>query len=215
MRKEKLEELKYYIEELKTIKLVNTSGTFLKSEAYDCILNNGIIIKREKLIKGNNDGSAVIIMPVTTNNEILTVVEPRVFTKETVGIGLPAGYIENGEYPQDSALRELREETGMTLKNSNITPFARALGYYKDWPEKGKNRKIEIYYYEIKTDEKPDLKNTAYTEHEKDGKFELRFIPLSAVEEELKKNAADYGDKKGITKEMLELFSIYKKMRDE
>lgn len=112
MRKEKLEELKYYIEELKTIKLVNTSGTFLKSEAYDCILNNGIIIKREKLIKGNNDGSAVIVVPVTQNNEILTVIEPRVFTKETVGIGLPAGYIEKNEYPQYSALRELREETG-------------------------------------------------------------------------------------------------------
>ena len=111
MRKEKLEELKYYIEELKTIKLVNTSGTFLKSEAYDCILNNGITIKREKLIKGNNDGSAVIIMPVTYNNEILTVVEPRVFTKETVGIGFPAGYIEEGEKTWESAKRELLEET--------------------------------------------------------------------------------------------------------
>ena len=112
MRKEKLEELKHYIEELKTIKLVNTSGNFLKSVAYDCILNNGVIIKRERLIKGNNDGSAVIVVPVTQNNEILTVIEPRVFTKETVGIGLPAGYIEKNEYPQDSALRELREETG-------------------------------------------------------------------------------------------------------
>ena len=115
MRKEKLEELKQYIEELKTIKFNKTSGTFLKSEGYNCTLNNGVIIKREKLIKGNNDGSAVIIMPVTTNNEILTVIEPRVFTKETVGIGLPAGYIEKGEDVKKAAIREMYEETGLTL----------------------------------------------------------------------------------------------------
>ena len=113
MRKEKLEELKSYIEQLKTIKLEKKElNGFIKSQGYECYLNNGSIIKREKLIKGTNDGSAVIIMPITENNEVLVVIEPRVFTKETVGIGFPAGYIEKGENPKIAALRELQKETG-------------------------------------------------------------------------------------------------------
>lgn len=116
MRKEKLEQLKEYLNELKTIEVIKrdieNDNLFLKSIPYSFKLNNGIIIPREKLIKGNNDGSAAIIMPITVNNEILTVIEPRVFTELTVGVGFPAGYIENGEEPYIGALRELREETG-------------------------------------------------------------------------------------------------------
>ena len=116
MRKEKLEELKEYLNELKTIEVIKrdieNNKKFLQSEAYSFKLNNGLIIPREKLIKGNNDGSAAIIMPITVNNEILVVIEPRVFTELTVGVGFPAGYIENGEEPYLGALRELREETG-------------------------------------------------------------------------------------------------------
>lgn len=116
MRKEKLEELKSIVEELRTIEVIkrDISGDkkFLQSEAYSFKLNNGVIIPREKLVKGKKDGSAAIIMPVTANNEILTVIEPRVFTELTVGVGFPAGYIEPHEDPQFGALRELREETG-------------------------------------------------------------------------------------------------------
>ena len=122
----------------------------------------------------------------------------------------PGGHVENGEELIQTVNREIKEETGIDLKLKNIEPFARTLGYYKDWPEEGKNRKIEIYYYEVRTDEKPNLNNTSYTENEKEGNFELRYIPLEIVEEELKKNTAEYGDKKGITREMLELFKIYK-----
>ena len=120
MRKEKLEELKEIVEELKTIEViereVEQKNKFLQSKAYSFKLNNGIIIPRERLVKGGKDGSAAIIMPVLPNNEVLTIIEPRVFTDLTVGIGFPAGYIESGEEPKVGALRELREETGFVPK---------------------------------------------------------------------------------------------------
>lgn len=114
MRKEKLEELKYYIEELKTIEKTKEErlANFIKGEVYKCHLNNGQIIMREKLLKGNKNGSAAIILPMLENKEVILIVEPRVFTKRTVGVGLPAGYIEQNELPNVAALRELQEETG-------------------------------------------------------------------------------------------------------
>lgn len=131
MRKEKLEELKYYLETLKTINLEKTDckSTFLKSEVYNCKLNNGEIITREKLLKGNKNGSAAIVLPITTYGEVLLVVEPRVFTKKTVGVGLPAGYIEEGEDAKVSALRELKEETGYVTDNIiNLGGFYQDMG---------------------------------------------------------------------------------------
>ena len=121
IRKEKLEQLKSIVEELKTIQViekeVEQKNKFLQSKFYNFKLNNGIIIPRERLIKGGKDGSAAIIMPVLPSNEILTIIEPRVFTQLTVGVGLPAGYIENGEDTKVGALRELREETGFVPKD--------------------------------------------------------------------------------------------------
>ena len=71
-------------------------SSFITSIPYSFTLNNGKVIEREKLLKNGQDGSAAIIMPITSDNEILTVIEPRVFTERTVAVSFPAGYIEKG-----------------------------------------------------------------------------------------------------------------------
>ncbi len=149
----------------------------------------------------------VKVLLVNSNNEVLLGYSHNNYQ-------FPGGHVEENETLIQTVNREVLEETGMDLGVDNIEPFACAIGYYKDWPAEGKNRKIEIYYYEIKTDEKPNLENTEYTENEKDGNFELRYIPLTNVEEELRKNAEEYGDKKGIAREMIELFGVYKTTKE-
>ena len=127
----------------------------------------------------------------------------------------PGGHVEENEDYIETINREVQEETGIELHLKEAEPFACTYGYYKDWPSPGNNRKIEIYYYEIKTDEQPNLENTKYTESEKEGNFELRYIPIDEVENEFVKNAEKYEDKHGIVKEMLQVFKIYKNWKQE
>lgn len=113
MKREKLLELKKYIEEFKVNKMLMVGeGSFIKINSYLCYINNGRVIRRDKIVKKSNDGSAVVIMPVTSGGEIITVIEPRVFTELGVGVGFVSGYIEKGEDSISAGSRELLEETG-------------------------------------------------------------------------------------------------------
>lgn len=164
-----------------------------------------IIINKSNLKESNITEivKRVKMLIINSNNEILLGYSYHDYQ-------FPGGHVEDGESLIEAMNRELLEETGIKLDIKNKKPFAIFIGYYKDWPKKDNNRKIEIYYYIIKTDKKPNLNNTLYTESEKAGGFELRYIPIEKLITELKDNALKYGDKKGIAKEMLELLKICK-----
>ena len=122
----------------------------------------------------------------------------------------PGGTAEADEDLIDTVNREIEEETGIVLNVKDVEPFLCAIGYYKDWPKEGRNKKISIYYYEVKTDELPNLNNLNLTENEIAKNFELRYVSLDRVEEEITSNVDTYGDPHGIAKEMLQAFSVYK-----
>lgn len=120
------------------------------------------------------------------------------------------GTQEDGELLMDTAKRELMEEAGIEIKDNLLELFAKSTGYYKDWPSLGRNKKVEIYYYEIRTDEKPNLNKMNLTESERKNGFELRYVLLDDVSSVLEENMLKYGDIHGIAKEMIHLLKIYK-----
>lgn len=119
MRREKLEELKELIHSLqiKELRELEEPPRFIEAKVYHAVTNDGRTLRREKLIKNGRDGSAVIIVPFLNESDVMLTIEPRIFTKETVGVGFSAGYIEPGENGIMGATRELKEETGLTAGN--------------------------------------------------------------------------------------------------
>ena len=119
MRKEVFERLEQVMSNfsIKSVRDIerNEQDKFIRSIAREYTLKSGEKVIREEIVKGGANGSAVIVIPVA-GDEIITVVEPRVFTKLTVGVGFPSGYINPGEDLVVSARRELEEETGYSAE---------------------------------------------------------------------------------------------------
>ena len=150
-------------------------------------------------------------------NETVTRVKAIINDENNILLGysnndyqFPGGHVEQNETLINAIEREIKEETGINLSLNNIEPFLKISAYYKNYPKEGINRKTEIYYYDIKTNEKPNLNETNYTQEEIKGNYELKYIPLDKIEEELNNNIKQYEDPRGIQKEMINVIKEYK-----
>ena len=124
----------------------------------------------------------------------------------------PGGHVENDEALLPALKRELEEETGLIFDTDNLAPFAVLKKYFKDYPSEKVNTKLLIYYYVIKDDRVPILKNTDYTLEELDGNFSLRYVPLDIIKCVINDNINACGDGEGIAEEMLEILDCFFKI---
>lgn len=110
----------------KTIKTEQIfSGTVVNLQVDEVMLPNGKTSKRE-IVK---HPGAVAIIAVTPEKKIVLVEQYRK-AMERVLVEIPAGKLEKGETPYNTAMRELEEETGYGCDSLNlVTSFYTSPGF--------------------------------------------------------------------------------------
>lgn len=126
----------------------------------------------------------------------------------------PGGHLEEGETLTECLLREIKEETGIEIKDAEMKPFQKITYYNKNYHGSGKNRQNEIYYFIIKTDAKFDMDNAQLDEGEIDGDFTVKTLPIKGIEQVLIDSIPDNPINKVIVEEMLDIFKEYNKIKD-
>lgn len=87
-------------------------GHFYKVMTQEFQLPSGDVITREFLKKK----PAAVVVPVTTDGNIVCIIQPISLSAEGSLIEIPAGYAENDKNSAQTAMRELVEETGYVLE---------------------------------------------------------------------------------------------------
>lgn len=103
----------------------------------------------------------------------------------------PGGHLEDGETLEEGLIREIKEETGITLKLEDRKPIFKRSYYTKNYHNSGLNRKNEIYYYLMKDNLVANMNEANLDEWEKVGNYTIKIIPIDKVEEELNNTIND------------------------
>lgn len=90
---------------------------YIGKNVYKVTLEDGSSRRVEEITKRGVPGDAAVIIPITTDGNVVMVLQSRPNTKETVSVELPAGMVDPGEDYQTTAVRELLEETGYESEN--------------------------------------------------------------------------------------------------
>lgn len=149
----------------------------------------------------NNSVKRAKMLIINSNNEILLGYGHD--TYQIIG-----GHVEDNESYDECIVREVKEETGITIPLKERKPFFQIKYYCKDYPKEGLNSEYIINYYSIISDLKPNIDNINLTDNEKEGLFEFRYIPLDEVIDELKSNL-EICKNKNTVNDTIEAIKVY------
>lgn len=124
----------------------------------------------------------------------------------------PGGHLEEGETLEECLIREIKEETGIELKDYSLTPFLKTIYYTENYKGSGKNRKNEIYFYVVNTDEVVNIDNSSLDDWEREGNYIAKTMPIEEAEKIIISTVKDNPINEVIVYEMLEALKEYKNL---
>jgi len=127
----------------------------------------------------------------------------------------PGGHLEKGEVIEDCLIREVKEETGISLKKDELKELMIINHYTKNYRDSNKNRLNKIYYFLVLTDDEPNLDKTNYVERERLGGFTLEKVNLKDIDKVLEGNVDANKINNLIVMEMLEVINEYRRLYEK
>ena len=134
----------------------------------------------KKIVKEYISAGCIVISMIENNFTVLLLYKE--WNSTNVGWVPPKGKIEEGETLEEGALRETKEETG--ISDLRIIDFLKSNSFEYDW-EDGMRYKKTIHWFLAYSDNR-SLNNTKLTEHEKLTQKEVKWFSLEDAITQLK-----------------------------
>ena len=126
---------------------------------------------------------------------------------------LPGGHLEENETTDQCIIREIKEETGISLEVKE-GPFLCITTYDNNYFNSGRKVLNSIYYYRFFTDEVPNFNETHYDELELATDFNLFYLSFDSLRDFLKEKGDSGEMDPKIAREMIHVVDVYHELFD-